>query len=78
MCRWVQAVVSQRVARALFTACSAEGADGALDRGLGALVRAGCPWISHDDVLAALPPGLAYEEAMEALRACRLRITYRY
>ena len=43
-----------------------------------ALVRAGCPWISHDDVLAALPPGLAYEEAMEALRACRLRITYRY
>lgn len=43
-----------------------------------ALVEAGCPWISHDDVMAALPPGLGYEEAMEALRACRVRITYRY
>lgn len=43
-----------------------------------ALVRAGCPWISHDDVLTALPPGLGYEEAMEALRPSGLRITYRY
>lgn len=42
------------------------------------LVRAGCPWISHDDVVDALPPGLEYEKAMEMLRPTRLKITYRY
>ena len=43
-----------------------------------ALVEAGSPWISHDDVVDALPPGLTYADAMERLRLCRVRITYRY
>jgi hypothetical protein len=43
-----------------------------------ALAAAGCPWVSHDDVVDALPPGIEYEEAMGVLRQCGLRITFRY
>lgn len=51
----------------------------AMDTGrVRALIEAGSPWISHDDVVDALPPGVDYEEAMDTLRPCGLRITYRY
>ena len=43
-----------------------------------ALMKAGCPWISHDDVVDALPPRMEYEEAMNRLRPSGLRITFRY
>ena len=43
-----------------------------------ALVAAGCPWVSHDDVRDALPLDTEYGEAMELLGACGLRVTFRY
>ena len=43
-----------------------------------ALVVAGCPWVSHDDVRDALPLDIEYDEAMEILGVCGLRVTFRY
>lgn len=42
------------------------------------LVRAGCPWISNDDVADALPSGVVYSDGLELLRPRGVRITYRY
>jgi len=43
-----------------------------------ALVADGCPWISHNDVVDALAPGAVYTEAMDRLRVCGLKVTFRY
>jgi len=43
-----------------------------------ALVAKGCPWISHNDVVDALAPGVVYNEAMDRLRLCGLKVTFRY
>ena len=43
-----------------------------------ALAAAGCPWVSYEDVVDALPPGVEHEEAMAVLKKCGLRITFRY
>jgi hypothetical protein len=42
------------------------------------LAAAGCPWVSYEDVVDALPPEVEHEEAMVELKRCGLRITFRY
>jgi hypothetical protein len=43
-----------------------------------ALADAGCPGVSHDDVVDALPLEVEHEEAMNVLSQCGLRITHDY
>jgi hypothetical protein len=43
-----------------------------------ALAAAGCPRVSHEDVVDALPPGGEHEEDMTVLKLWGLRITFRY
>jgi hypothetical protein len=47
-------------------------------QGVRALAAAGCPWVSHEDVVDAMPPGIEYEEAIGILGQCGLRISFRY
>lgn len=43
-----------------------------------AIVQAGAPWISSDDVLDAMPRGMPYADGLDVIKPCGVRISYRY